>query len=119
MDTPTPSAGPAPVTFTPERFRELLAEAFRIADNPDTLLLPTRDHVRVLRQAFRGGQDQVRECTRFILALILSAEQSQVTMPAEFVDATAGLTLEVNRKAAPGYVLLRVHAPVPNDGRVQ
>jgi hypothetical protein len=119
MDATTPSAGPAPVTFTPEQFRQLLDEALRIADNPETLLLPTRDHLRVLLKALRGANAQASDGARLLIALILSSEQSQVTLPADFVAATAGLQLEVNRTAAAGYVLLRVHTPAPTPGRPQ
>lgn len=96
MADQTPSAGPAPVTFTAERYRELLDQAAGMAQGP-SLLLPTVEHVQALYHALRQALKARSDAATVLVALLLDANSAGVTIPtpylAEIAASGAGLVL--------------------------
>lgn len=87
MSHQTPSAGPAPVTYTREEYARLLAEAVTIATTPGTLLLPTVDHCRALFAAMQEVRQDCDELRYAVMALILDqGEQPFLLIPRQALE---------------------------------
>ncbi|MCC6989915.1 MAG: hypothetical protein IT181_13000 [Acidobacteria bacterium] len=71
MADQTPSAGPAPVTYSKEEHARLVAEACTLATRPGTLLLPTIDHVRAMFAQMSDIEAGRAELMQALIALIL------------------------------------------------
>lgn len=119
MAEQTPSAGPAPVTYTEEDARRLVAEALIMAMKPDALLLPTRDHIRALVARMARVEADRAELVTLVVAVLRDQGLTQLVVPKAELAQVARHGLAMND--AEGLSSMRVYrvlAPPPSTGSV-